>query len=541
MKYDLRSFRRWLFCGLVYLFATVGLRAALSISGSQGSATVYAEVTAIVNQGGGSYLVTWSWNLVPDSGPPYTGVIASLGGSNKFATGGGAPVSGSGSVSLVAGTEAGTGKKYTNLTINTTAWSAAQVLKIYLDDPLCPDVPYDFYLSGDSIMGTRYVVITEPTSGTPAILAELTVGYGATEHVTGTATALCGTVKVQKNHPGDESPWQDYTPPPGPPGGPPQSPPPPDGLPTAPDSPTPPNAGGGTTPPTPPAPSTPPVGGGGGDGEIIEWVKDTNEVNRGISTRVDVSNEYLRQIRDNTEYAADRLETIDENTQVIADDVKRKEAAEQAIKDATPTSAQMTESGVAAGAAVTDAMGTLTYTIPEPSTSEPNWTMTIMGNTMNYNPFSIAEFNEAASWMRRVAAWVLAYLFFQWALREVSTGFRSLDMMPQTRGNTVFAGTGGQATAAIAAALITALVVSTAVVLYAMLRDSSFGTMTMVTIFGDSPFSGETGIVAEAIWVMEKIFPISTALAVMAGYLTFSFQVSVAVAVAMAIKRWIFP
>lgn len=112
----------------------------------------------------------------------------------------------------------------------------------YLGDPICGDVSYNYWLTGDDIRGTRYVVIKEPSTGSPSIIGEYTVGYGASEHVTGTIPEFCGTVKVQKYHYGDENPWQDFTPPPGPLTPPTPAPPGPSPQPEQPDVPDAPRA-----------------------------------------------------------------------------------------------------------------------------------------------------------------------------------------------------------------------------------------------------------------------------------------------------------
>lgn len=542
MHHVILKFRGGLFGLLAFVLAAPALRASVVHSGAGNYARVYL-ISAIPTGVPGRFNTTVGYELTGGGTSNYAYVRIPFWFTESQS---------------IAGSRSGTKNKVdVDFTLvdgryRLTAYAAVGATTpaevggyLYADSPICPDVNYDYYLQGTQITGTRYVVFKDPTDGSePTIIWEGTVGFGAYTRVMGTEEEFCGTIRVQKYITGQEEPWQDYTPPPGPPSPPPTppGPPPPPTPPTPP--PTPPNEGGGTTPPTPPAPTPPPIGGGGGDGEIIEWVKDTNEVNRGISTRTDISNEYLRQIRDNTEYAADRLKTIDEGTQVLADDVKRKQIQEQEIIDNTPSVEEQQTQGAAAGQAVLDAMGTLTagdssVTGTEPA---PEFDYKLFGGfEVDLNPFKEDRAGPLAAFIKAIVAWFLVWKWFRWAMDKGFNAGTQAMIAPQARGNTVAAGTGGQATSLIAAVLITAITLSMIVVIVAALRDTSLGGFTMTGVLATNPFDGLSGIAGKIVWCMEQIFPISTLVACLWNYLTFNWVIQGVAWVAITLKRFIVP
>lgn len=267
-------------------------------------------------------------------------------------------------------------------------------------------------------------------------------------------------------------------------------------------------------------------------------------MNRGISTRADVANEYLRQIRDNTEYAADRLKNIDEGTQIIADDVKRKQEQEQDIIEKTPSVEKQQQDGAAAGQAVQDAMGTLTSGNSAVSGSEPisEFTYELFGGfELDLNPFKEDRAGPLAAWIKALLAWWLVYKWFRWAMDKGFNAGTQAMIAPQARGNTVAAGTGGQATSLIAAVLITAIILSMITAIVAALNDTSLGGFTMSGVLHFNPFDAVSGIAAKIVWVMNQIFPISTLIAVLWNYLTFNWYIQGIAWVAMTLKRFIVP
>jgi len=538
MKHDLSMLGRWVLCGL--LFVSVNCLIAANFP-------IYGTIEVTRGQWYGFAMpITYA---VPGTVQQYKEFQVPFGGSTT--------VSDSGSYQtstqtinwnytlVITMNLSNPNTAYIENTVNN--WNGTQnTLEYYpIAGPACPDYSYSFYLTG-SIMGTRYQVMKNPTNGDSVIIGEFTLGYGQTEHVQGVIEDFCGTVTVQKYTAGQENPWVDYVPPTTPPPTPPTPPlPSPPTPPTPP--PTPPSEGGGSNggvppvnPPTPPPPAPPPVGGGGGDAEVIEWAKDSNTVQRGISDRVDNANEYLRQIKDNTAYTAERAETMDENLQVIADDVVRKQEVEQAAIEATPNTSAMLIAGNAAAEGIQGAMGALTYETPEPSTSTPAFTWAVAGSTWSFNPFSVDLIETFASWVKSLIAWMMGYYFFRWAMDQVKDARRHVEIAPQTRGNTV-AGTGGQLSAFIGAGLITAVVLSMSLVIYGMWRDKTVGTTNLAGLFSGTPFTGQSGTVAQGLWVLDQFFPIATALSVMISYMTFAFQAEVATASAVAIKRFINP
>jgi len=411
----------------------------------------------------------------------------------------------------------------------------------------CPAQTYEYSLPGTYQPKTRYVIFFEPDDGgEPTVLHDVSVIWGISQTVTGTTPVACGTIRVQRFNPslpGDGGNWENIPPPVTPPPPLPNPPPGPDPQPPPPDIPEPP-------PPAPPPPDVtppgpPPTGGGGGDSEIIEWVKDISKTNRTQVEQNTVSNEYLKAIKDNTEYASERLKTIDESTQTIADDVKRKAAAEDAYRAQMPTTQDMVASAAQGVEATQSAMGTLNYTVPSVSTSAPNWTMAFTaGNAslnFSYDPFEKPWMNTASNWIRTFIAWALAYYFLRWCLDQLVSARRHVELAPQTRGNTVPGGFGGQVTAAIAAGIITATMVSMVLVIYAMWRDGAIGTFTVSNLFSSSPLVNAPDMIKKGLYVLEQLFPVTTAITCMINYMTFKFQVEASVVAAATFKRFINP
>lgn len=427
----------------------------------------------------------------------------------------------------------------------------------YIIGEECPTVNYNYALSGVHPTGTEYIV-TAMSDGAPVgnVLYNGTVPYRSTIYVTGTLLSFCGNIEVERrasNSFPDGVGWQPFTPPSTPPPPAPQPPPPPAPQPPPPDVPSPPVSPNPPAPPAPPTdPTAPPAGGTGGDGEIIEWLKDSNKVQRGISSRQDaqiqrqdIGNEYLKLIKNNGDYANERLQKIDESTQIIAEDVTRKAEAEAAYDAEMPTTQQMAEQGGVAASDVVGAMGALNYTVPTVPTSAPSFNMAFSAGgrsiSMNYDPFDMPWLNTACNWLRTVLAWLLAYYFLRWCLDQLVEARRHVELVPQTRGNTLPGGFGGQVTATIAAGIITATMLSMTIVLYGMWRDGAIFTFNVTNLFASNPFSSAPSIIQPGLYVLERIFPVSTALACMGNYMTFKFQVEASVAATAAIKRYINP
>lgn len=558
MKYAFPRFLRWVLCG-VLLFSAAKLTAATISGGYTGptapnDGTVFMQltVTATPHMVGGSpfpgyYDLAWTATGERSGTIPtvLNGFVNNI-GTASFGNNPGVPsesINQSGVVAFQSGELVEPGVYRFPILIsasphvNVSGW-------VYTNEPTCPDRHLSYYLTGIHAAGTEYL-ISAMDEGAPVgtVLFNEVVPFGQTVHFETTLTAFCGTIDTERRDAANTNgAYNPFTPPTAGPPPPPEPPPPPDNQPPPPDLPEVPEI----DPPTPPPPpGPPPPGGGGGEDEIIEWSKDTNAILRGISERIDNTNEMLGQHGEQLQYANERLKSMDEGITVLADDVKRKAEAEEAYKDAMPSTADMAESAAQAVAETQGAMGTLGYQTPSVNSSQGSWTMAFSvpkaAVSFDYNPFDLPWMETVCNWVRTFIAWGLAYYFLRWCLGQLQEARRHVDLVPQTRGNTLPGGFGGQVTAAIAAGIIHATMLSMCFVIYAMWRDGAIGTFNVSNLFSATPLSSAPPILQQGLWVLEKIFPVSTALVCMINYMTFKFQIEAAVMAAATVKRFTNP
>jgi len=126
-----------------------------------------------------------------------------------------------------------------------------------------------------------------------------------------------------------------------------------------------------------------------------------------------------------------------------------------------------------------------------------------------------------------------------WASLNARQGISAMIAAPQAKGNTI-AGTGGQITALIAAAAIT-VVISTGLVAIAAWRDTSLGGFTVADMIITSPLAGASGNVAKGLWLLDQVFPIQTAIAVVVARIFFQWAVAIAILIVSTVIRFLVP
>lgn len=555
MTHALFNLRRWLLGSVVCLFAA-GTLNAFTVSGSGGAGTsgswnFTVTVTSIVP------LTLPLTDSVEQFSVSYSGsgVITSSGTVNVVLGGyniGGLyyltpdtrsqNYTGTRTVTMTRGAD---GRYSTLISITPSAGATGSSVseRLYHDTQFCGDYSYSFNLTGD-FYGIRYQIVKMPDDGEATVLHDVTLYY-ETRNFSGEFPNFCGTVKVYRYRPNEEMPWQEITPPPGPAPDPPTPPSPPNPLPPNDPPPPPPGDDRSPDPPSPPPLNPPPNPLPANDGdEGILWQRDTNEVARGISERQDEQTELLRQIRDNTDYANDRLEKMDENLQTLADDAKRKEAAEQAIIEATPGVSEMVEQANVAVMQLNGVVGTVTAGSPGVASSSPDFSISLPprlgGVNIDLNPFRSDRFGPLFDWVKTLIAWLLVIGWIGYALKAANESMTLVMLAPQTRGNTV-AGSGAQITATIAAGVITSAILSTAGTIWAAWRDTSIGGLSVSSAMVSSPFASATGAAAKVVWMLEQVLPITTIIAVLWNRITFRFQVQLAAYGLATFKRFINP
>lgn len=137
------------------------------------------------------------------------------------------------------------------------------------------------------------------------------------------------------------------------------------------------------------------------------------------------------------------------------------------------------------------------------STSAPDWTFTndLIG-TINADPFASGRFSGIASWFRAAFSWLLGILLVTLIAQHAAEAIKGVGNAQQARGNPVVAGTGAQATALVAAGLMTVIILAGVVSIIA-LAVSDFGFGTITGLFSTNPYSGMSGGVA---YLLDKFF-----------------------------------
>lgn len=174
--------------------------------------------------------------------------------------------------------------------------------------------------------------------------------------------------------------------------------------------------------------------------------------------------------------------------------------------------------------------------------SEPSFMVTMPsqfgGKSFDLNPFRADRLGPVVDWIRQAAAWLCIVAFGVWMSKEVAEWTKSMSTIRQAQGNAIMGGTGGQATALLAAAAITVAVAVFMVALIAWLTADVVSIGTAIQTMGINPMAGAPGGVA---WMLDKIFPISTMLTCLAARLAFNFYAAKIFAVAMTTIRFIVP
>lgn len=263
---------------------------------------------------------------------------------------------------------------------------------------------------------------------------------------------------------------------------------------------------------------------GGGGGSVVNLT--------GVESRLDTSNT--------------KLGTIDENLGKMegyakdADDL-RKEV--KTLWDDRPKTSDMSSSGESARSNIVGIMGSapgsLGYSIA--GGSKPSFEVAMPaafgGGTFNLNPLDNAGLASVVSWFRAATQWSALVWLGVWVWGQIGEWVRGVSLVPQAKGNAVLGGTGGQATALVAAGLISAAVVSGVTGLLAW----SFGDLSIGYIAGAMSTNPTLGMPAGALWMLDQVMPISTiVLCAVARFAYHMFAASLFAGVA-AVVRFVVP
>jgi len=139
------------------------------------------------------------------------------------------------------------------------------------------------------------------------------------------------------------------------------------------------------------------------------------------------------------------------------------------------------------------------------------------GATVDFNPFRADRLGPVATWFRAAVKWLALVAFGSWVWSKFSEYLRASSTVRQAQGNTVAAGMGGQATAFVAAGVITAAV-GAAVAAFVGWSFDGMGLGTLLAATAQNPLAG---MPAAALWMLNMMFPISTLIACFVGKMMF--------------------
>lgn len=233
---------------------------------------------------------------------------------------------------------------------------------------------------------------------------------------------------------------------------------------------------------------------------------------------------------------AKQLEEDKKNTQAILDALKGS-GINMAGTPPSDAGAKAANAANSASALFPHLVGPSTFTRGEMPLLIVQLPRAFGGATFDLNPFKVERFSSICAWHRRACEWLAVILFGLWASREAASYIRGVHAAPQAKGNTIAAGTGGQATALIAAVAITAVVVVALVALLAFAL-TNFGAGTLLHAVGVDPMDGLLGGSA---WMLDQLFPLGAIIAYFGGRLIWHFAAGTAYAIAAALIRFIVP
>jgi len=234
-------------------------------------------------------------------------------------------------------------------------------------------------------------------------------------------------------------------------------------------------------------------------------------------------------------------EKLDEIKTAIEAQGTDTEAAQTAADAATATAATNSTTAISAmSGIVTTAPTALGYT-PDTTGSGSFMSITMPpefgGATVNFNPFAEGRMAPLAAWLRAATQWAILGLLGYYIFTEIKATFGAAGASQQAKGNTIAAGTGGQATSLIAAGLITAAMVALATGLFAW----GFNGITAGVLVTNMTTNPLVAVPANIIWVIDQVFPVATAIAAFIARVSFPLYSTALYATYNTVVRFIVP
>ena len=245
--------------------------------------------------------------------------------------------------------------------------------------------------------------------------------------------------------------------------------------------------------------------------------------NAGIESRQDTGNGHLGSI----------------DTKMT--DVQTLAVAANTAKAANPTTSAMQSAG--ASEAATESASVPSYTPPTttPTTATPTFTIHMPaafgGATVDFNPFESGRLNNVAAGIRAATLWLVLVLYGIDCWKVLTVYITGVGSVRQAEGNSVAAGTGAQATALVAAGLISVAIVVALTGLFALLADIGFGSVASI-FTASQPWAS---MPAQAVWMLDQVVPVSAVSLSLVGRIIFRASAGKIFLVCAAVVRYIVP
>jgi hypothetical protein len=159
------------------------------------------------------------------------------------------------------------------------------------------------------------------------------------------------------------------------------------------------------------------------------------------------------------------------------------------------------------------------------------------GATFDFNPFSAERMGGVTSWFRAATQWLAFILLGAWMWSQIGVWTRGLSTAQQAKGNPVAAGTGGQATALVAAGLLTVVILTAITALMAFTLDGITAS-SLRGIVGTNPL---TDFLASSFWMLDQLLPVASLISCVVARLGFNLFANITFVTAMTVIRWIVP
>lgn len=259
-----------------------------------------------------------------------------------------------------------------------------------------------------------------------------------------------------------------------------------------------------------------------------------------VGTKIDATNSKL-------DSANSKLDTSNTNTaaavtKLDAIAAKLGPSAEDAATAAATAVSGATTAGTAAGSAAAGWFSANTPATMVPTLETETGILAITmpaefgGKTFDMNPFTSDRMGGVISWFRAATAWAALVTLGVWVWLQTKGWLDMFSGVQQAKGNTV-AGTGGQATAFIAAGLMTAAIVTGVTGMLGW----AFGDISFPAIRAAAMTNPLTSMPTKAAWMLDQVFPVATLVSCLLARLSFNMYAAPLFATCQAVVRFIVP